>query len=84
MSRYFFDVDDGGVVHDDRGVELINPHIARNYAVRVAQDCAGRHLGEGRSRCVAVSVRDPAGRRVLKISLTCVIEDGAFADPPAR
>ncbi|KAB1073317.1 DUF6894 family protein [Methylobacterium soli] len=84
MSRYFFDVDDDGVVQDDQGVELINLHLARNYAVRVAQDCASRHLSEGRNRSVAVSVRDPAGRRILKISLTCVIEDGASAHPLPR
>ncbi|WP_407658576.1 DUF6894 family protein [Methylobacterium planeticum] len=84
MSRYFFDIDDGEVTHDDRGVELINLNVVRHYAVRVAQDCASRHLGEGRSRSVAVSVRDPTGRRILRISLNCVIEGEASRDPPPR
>jgi len=70
MPRFFFDITAGTTTVDTDGVELPNAHAARDEAVYVLPDIASDELRSGRSQAVSVVIRDDAGRKLFRASLT--------------
>jgi hypothetical protein len=77
MPRYFFDTYDGRqFVHDDEGLELESLGTAKAQAQRAVVDMARDELPDGDERTLVVSVRDEAGKEVLRIALSMVVAQG--------
>jgi hypothetical protein len=71
MPRYFFDTaDSGDVSRDDVGLELANLEEVRRAATEALPQMAMDALPDGATRQFAVEVRDEAGARIFKASLS--------------
>ena len=75
MPRFFFDTYDGETfIPDDRGVVLEDLEQAKDEAVLGLPDMARDTLPDGDRRDYVVEVRDEAGRKVWRASLSLVVE----------
>jgi hypothetical protein len=71
MPRYFFDTMNGGeIVKDDLGLEFDDRDSVRKAAVAALPDMAAEALPDGRTRELAVEVRDETGNRIFRASLS--------------
>ena len=70
MPRYFFDVQDGGLVRDQDGIEFADAAQARTEALQALPDLAKdlRKVEDGRR--ISVIVRDAAGRSICEATLS--------------
>jgi hypothetical protein len=69
MPRFFFDIQDGQLIPDDIGTEFPNAHAARDAAIRILPDIAREEMSLGKSRQVAVLMRDETGQALFAASL---------------
>ncbi len=69
MPRFFFDIQDGQLIPDDIGTEFPNAHAARDAAIRILPDIAREKMSLGKSRQVAVLMRDETGQALFAASL---------------
>jgi hypothetical protein len=77
MPRFFFDTYDGRhFVVDEEGQELDSLGTAKAHAQRSAVEMAKDELPDGNHRSFVVSVRDEAGKEVLKVALALVVTEG--------
>jgi len=79
MPRFFFDSFDGRYfAADEVGQELDSLGAAKAEAQRSVAEMAKDELPDGDHRSFVVSVRDEAGREVLRVALALVVSgDGA-------
>ncbi len=70
MARYYFDVLDGRLFHDEVGVEFPDRAAARTEALRSLPEMARniRNIEDGHE--VSVTMRDEAGREIFAATLT--------------
>lgn len=77
MPRYFFDTYDGErLLPDERGMELESILSARAAAQAALPDMSREVLGDNTHRTYVVSVRNEAGKVVLRVALSLVVEEG--------
>jgi hypothetical protein len=77
MPRYFFDTYDGRrFVRDEEGLELESLGAAKAQGQRAVVDMARDELPDGDERTLVVSVRDEAGKEVLRVALSMVVAQG--------
>ena len=75
MPRYFFDTYDGeAFIRDEDGLVLEDLQQARDEAVLALPDIARETLPDGDRRDYVVEVRDEAGRKVWRATLSLVVE----------
>jgi hypothetical protein len=73
-ERYYFDIHDGErFIPDERGVLLDGIDEARAEAMRALPDMAKEVRIDG-ARDFIVEVRDEAGRKLLRLRLSLVVE----------
>ena len=81
MPRYFFDTYDGHrFVPDEEGRELEGFQAAKDEAQRALPEMARDELPDGDQKAFVVSVRNEAGRVILRVALSLVVED--FTEDP--
>jgi hypothetical protein len=74
-QRYYFDTHDGErFIPDEEGVALHGIEQARAEALKALPDMARDALPSGGSRDFVVEVRDDAGRKLLRVSLSLVVQ----------
>lgn len=70
MTRYFFDIHDGGPSRDDTGTECADLDAVRQQAVRALSDIAREEIPkDGDRRTFTVLVTDENGRPVYSATL---------------
>ncbi len=75
MPRFFFDTYDGEFfAPDNEGQDLEGIEAAKLQAQEALPDMAEDKLPDGDQRVFVVSVRDEAGRVVVRVALTLVTE----------
>jgi hypothetical protein len=75
MARFYFDTSDGEeIITDDEGVDFANFAQAREAAVAGLPDIAREVLPDGSYRVISVTIRDEAGQRLARASLTLKVE----------
>ncbi|MFC1458463.1 DUF6894 family protein [Microvirga arabica] len=75
MRHFYFDTDDGVFrTVDDVGTELADIEAAKAEARAALADMAQDRLPDGNPRDLVVSVRDEAGRTVLRVTLALTTE----------
>ena len=75
MTRYFFDVHDGGSMPDNEGIELGGIDAARKEVWNTLPAlAAGREAGGEMACQLRMDVRDDRGKHVFHAALTLVIE----------
>lgn len=80
MARYFFDVADGDIVHDDDGLEFDDVRSASREALRSLPDLArDLHLSTTGEK-LSVTMRDDHGVPIYRATLT--IQDEWLQDEP--
>ncbi|MBC6716886.1 hypothetical protein H9Q09_11775 [Aurantimonas sp. DM33-3] len=71
MPFYFFDVQDQEEIsEDDVGIECQSLEAVRRTAVNALPDIAKSAVLDGEHHLLAVTVRDEAGNRIFKATLT--------------
>jgi hypothetical protein len=71
MPKYFFDTcDDGDVIVDDVGLDLIGIEQAKTFAAKSLAELALDALPGATRRCLGVDVSDEQHRPVLSTELT--------------
>ena len=81
MPRFFFDTYDGDkLIPDDVGLELESLEVAKTEAQKCLPEMAKDALPDGNHRAFVVNVRDEAGKVMLRMALSLVIEEGAVDD----
>jgi hypothetical protein len=84
MPRFFFDTFDGNkLVSDEAGLELESVEIAKAEAQKCLPEMAKDALPDGNHRAFVVNVRDEAGKVMVRMALSLVIEEGPVDDQPA-
>jgi hypothetical protein len=84
MPRFFFDTFDGNkLVSDEAGLELDSVEIAKTEAQKCLPEMAKDALPDGNHRAFVVNVRDDAGKVMVRMALSLVIEEGPVDDQPA-
>ena len=75
MARFYFDIDDNGLlVRDNVGSEFPTLEAVRNEAISTLSDVASEApFGVSQKRC-AVLVRDDLNRPALRVTLTLNIQ----------
>jgi hypothetical protein len=75
MPRYFFDIRDGEHVAPDRiGVDLDGLEAATAEAKRALPDIARDEMPDGERRDFTIVVKDEAGRALVQVTLSLVVE----------
>ena len=75
MPRYFFDLYDDIVVHDDTGADLPDLTAAQAEAARILTDVARDLLpGNGLGKAIRVHIRDALGEVAARASLNYSVE----------
>ncbi|MHB2206471.1 DUF6894 family protein [Methylobacterium sp. CM6257] len=67
MPRFYFDIEDGGIVRDDEGHELSDLDAARRHLRDALGALLAHELRRGGSALIGVHVRDETGRRVATL-----------------
>lgn len=70
MSRYYFDVLDGGLFIDDEGTEFPDLATARTETLRSLPEMAKHRADLEGAREVSITMRDEASRPVFQATLT--------------
>lgn len=70
MTRYFFEIENGTVEHDDTGTECRDLDEVRAIAVRTLTGVAGEEAALEDRFTATVVARDGAGHPVLAATLT--------------
>lgn len=71
MARYFFDIENGGLIHDDEGVECDDDAMVREAVVKALPAIAADELrSNGDHRYFNVIVRDDTGQTVYAAVLS--------------
>lgn len=70
MSRYFFDVENGGLTVDEEGTELDGDEAVSSLAMRTLLDIARFEVLAHDERQMSVTARDEAGMPVYRTELT--------------
>lgn len=70
MSRYFFDVENGGLTVDEEGTELNGDEAVASLAMRTLLDIARFEVLAHNERQMSVTARDEAGMPVYRTELT--------------
>jgi hypothetical protein len=84
MPRFFFDTFDGNkLVSDEAGLELDSVEIVKAEAQKCLPEMAKDALPDGNHRAFVVNVRDEAGKVMVRMALSLVIEEGPVDDQPA-
>jgi hypothetical protein len=84
MPRFFFDTFDGNnLVSDEAGLELDSVEIAKAEAQKCLPEMAKDALPDGNHRAFVVNVRDEAGKVMVRMALSLVIEEGPVDDQSA-
>ena len=80
MARYYLDTSDSETyIEDDEGQELESILAARAEALRALSGIALDRTFKGNRETLAVSVRDEAGRVVLRAALDLCVEPNVIA-----
>ncbi|HEX2017547.1 MAG TPA: hypothetical protein VGO17_01285 [Aurantimonas sp.] len=71
MPRYYFEIDDNGVMTpDEEGIECETLASVRDAAIDALPRMASDVLPDGDHHIITILVRDQAGRSIFKASLT--------------
>lgn len=70
MSRYYFDVENGGLTVDEEGTELDGSDAVAALAMRTLLDIARFEVVAHDERQMSVTARDAAGLPVYRTELT--------------
>ena len=75
MPRYYFDAHDGRTfIEDLEGTELDSLEAAQERALHALPDMPREGVPERGHRTMVVKVREEAGRTVLRVGLTLIVE----------
>ncbi len=81
MPCYYFDAHDGRTFIEDLvGTELDSLEAAEERALQALPDMAREEAPERGHRTMVVKVRDEAGRTVLRVGLTLIVEPAHVGD----
>ncbi|MBB3903855.1 DUF6894 family protein [Methylobacterium brachythecii] len=75
MSRYFFDIDDGSVIHDEIGREIRDDRTLRREALGVVTALMAAEAEDAKETTLVLSARDEAGKLSLKVRMVCQVEE---------
>ncbi|MEH6717313.1 MAG: hypothetical protein V7704_00415 [Aurantimonas endophytica] len=82
MPLYYFDIEDqDDLSRDDTGIDCTSRDAIRNAAVDALPDLARDLILGDEHHTIVVLVRDEAGRKIYRASLTV---DAAWLDGPER
>ncbi|KQT45536.1 hypothetical protein ASG52_15390 [Methylobacterium sp. Leaf456] len=70
MSRYYFDVENGGLTVDEEGTELDGGEAVATLALRTLLDIARYEVVAHNERQMSVTARDATGVPVYRTELT--------------
>lgn len=70
MSRYYFDVENGGLTVDEEGTELDGNEAVASLAMRTLLDIARFEVVAHDERQMSVTARDADGHPVYRTELT--------------
>lgn len=71
MTRYYFDIEEGGIfVRDVKGVECRTKNAARHAAIEAFRRMAMDALGRKDEHVITIAVRDEADMFVLQATLS--------------
>ncbi|GLS44772.1 hypothetical protein GCM10007884_27610 [Methylobacterium brachythecii] len=75
LSRYFFDIDDGSVIHDEIGREIRDDRTLRREALGVVTALMAAEAEDAKETTLVLSARDEAGKLSLKVRMVCQVEE---------